>query len=71
LSTLALAVERKQWELASLCLLVGVAEAAATLPPGAFEGLLEVLSGMEVGESRPRGGSRPVGKPGTSRDRRR
>jgi hypothetical protein len=43
-STLAVAIERKQWELVSLCLLVGVVEAAAALPPDAVEGLLEVLA---------------------------
>jgi hypothetical protein len=58
LNALALAVERKQWELVSLCLLVGVAEAAAALPPEAVEGLLEVLAGLELEESRPRGGAR-------------
>jgi hypothetical protein len=57
-STLALAVQRKNWELASLCLLVGVTEAAAALPPGAVEGLLEVLAGLDLGESRPRADGR-------------
>jgi hypothetical protein len=58
-STLAVAIERKQWELASLCLLVGVVEAAAALPPDAVEGLLEVLSGLEVDDdTQPRRGAR-------------
>jgi hypothetical protein len=57
-STLAVAIERKQWELVSLCLLVGVVEAAAALPPDAVEGLLEVLAGLEDEEARPRGGVR-------------
>ena len=56
MSTLAVAIERKQWELASLCLLVGVVEAAAALPPDAVEGLLEVLEGEDA---QPRGGTRP------------
>lgn len=43
MATLALAIERKQWELAALYLLLGVAQAAAALPPEAVEGLLEVL----------------------------
>jgi len=47
-TTLALAIQRKQWELASLCLLLGVTEAAAALPPDAVEGLLEVLAGLEA-----------------------
>jgi len=57
-STLAVAIERKQWELASLCLLVGVVEAAAALPPDAVEGLLDVLAGLEGEDVRPRGGAR-------------
>ena len=44
MSTLAIAIERRQWELAALCLLLGVTRAAAALPPDAVEGLLEVLS---------------------------
>ena len=56
MQTLALAIERKQWELAALCLLLGLTEAAATLPPDAIEGLLEVLAAE--GES-PRRRGRP------------
>jgi len=44
MQTLAVAIERKQWELAALCLLLGLTEAAAKLPPDAIEGLLEVLA---------------------------
>jgi hypothetical protein len=44
MQTLAVALERKQWELAALCLLLGLTEAAAKLPPEAIEGLLEVLA---------------------------
>ena len=43
MSTLTIAIERQQWELAALCLLLGVPRAAAALPPDAVEGLLEVL----------------------------
>jgi hypothetical protein len=43
MQALAAAIERKQWELAALCLLLGLTEAAAKLPPEAIEGLLEVL----------------------------
>ena len=43
LTTLAVAIERQQWELAALCLLLGVTRAAAALPPDALEGLIEVL----------------------------
>jgi len=61
-STLAVAIERKQWELVSLCLLVGIVEAAAALPPDAVEGLLEVLAGLEE-DARPRGGARSFDRP--------
>ncbi len=44
MQTLAVAIERKHWELAALCLLLGLTEAAAKLPPEAIEGLLEVLA---------------------------
>lgn len=63
MSTLAAAIERKQWELASLCLLMGVVEAAAALPPDTMEGLLEVLAGMEDEDSQPQGGARSFDRP--------
>jgi len=44
MQTLAVAIERKHWELAALCLLLGLTEAAAKLPPETMEGLLEVLA---------------------------
>ena len=59
MSALALAIERKQWELTALYLLLGVSQAAAKLPPDAIYSLLEVLS-AEGGEGLPsprRGGS--------------
>ena len=52
MSMLAVAIKRREWELASLCLLMGVAEAAAALPPDAVEGLLEVLAGLEDEDDR-------------------
>jgi hypothetical protein len=55
-STLAAAIRGKRWELAALCLLLGVTEAAAALPPDAVEGLLEVLAGLEDEGKRPRRG---------------
>ena len=64
MTTLALAIEKKEWELAALCLLLGVSRAAAALPPDAVEGLLEVLDASP--------GHRPFGKLRTgSRDARR
>ena len=56
MSTLSVAIQGKRWELAALCLLLGVTEAAAALPPDAIEGLLEVLAGLEDEERRPRRG---------------
>ena len=56
MSTLAVAIQGKRWELAALCLLLGVTEAAAALPPDAVEGLLAVLAGLEDEERRPRRG---------------
>ena len=46
-STLALAIERKEWTLAALCLLLGVAEAASQLPPETLESLIELLETWE------------------------
>ena len=59
MSTLAVAIQGKRWELAALCLLMGVTEAAAALPPDVIEGLLEVLAGLETE------GRRPSAKAGT------
>ena len=42
-SVLALALERRSWSLAALCLLLGVADAAAQLPPETLEHLLDLL----------------------------
>lgn len=44
-SALAVALERRDWPLAALCLLLGVAEAAAQLPPEALEQLIGLLEG--------------------------
>jgi len=42
-------VEKKEWNVVALYLLVGVAEVAAKLPPDAVTGLLEVLEGPPRG----------------------
>ncbi len=42
-SVLALALERRSWSLAALCLLLGVTDAAARLPPETLEHLLDLL----------------------------
>jgi hypothetical protein len=70
-STLAVAIQGKRWELAALCLLMGVTEAAAALPPDAIEGLLEVLAGLEDEERRPRDATRTRTGRGRDRGRRR
>ncbi len=57
MSTLAVAIDRREWELAALCLLLGVTEAAAALPPEAVDGLLEVLAGLEGEDARSRRGA--------------
>lgn len=70
MSTLAVAIERKEWELVSLCLLMGVVDAAAALPPDAVEELLEVLAqtgqpvrmaGLDSEGGRSGGGTRSFG----------
>ena len=42
-SVLALALERRVWSLAALCLLLGVADAATRLPSETLENLMELL----------------------------
>ncbi len=71
MSTLAVAIDRREWELAALCILLGVTEAAAALPPEAVDGLLEVLAGLEAEDGRPRGGARSFDRLRTGRGRRR
>lgn len=51
-SALAVAVERRAWSLAALCLLLGVAEAASRLPPETLESLLELLEEPPRGRRR-------------------
>jgi hypothetical protein len=51
-SVLALALERRAWSLAALCLLLGVADAAARLPPETLESLLELLEAPDRGRRR-------------------
>jgi hypothetical protein len=49
MSRLAIAVERRDWTVVALYLLLGVAEMTAKLPPDAVTGLLEVLEGPPRG----------------------
>jgi hypothetical protein len=44
MTALALAVRRRRWDLASLYLLLALAEAAAEVSPEALEGLLDLLA---------------------------
>jgi len=43
-TALGLALERRQWSLASLYLLLGVSQAASRLPPESLEALLDILT---------------------------
>ena len=43
MTPLAVAVERKQWSLVSLYLLIGVTEAAAKLPAESLTALIDIL----------------------------
>jgi len=43
MTAFAVAVERRQWSLVSLFLLLGVAEAAAKLPPESLTALIDLL----------------------------
>jgi hypothetical protein len=49
--TLAQAVERRQWQVVSLMLLIGVTEAACRLPPESLAALLDLLSDDAEGGS--------------------
>ena len=54
---LAQAVQREQWELAALCLLLAALRTVQRLPPDAVVGLLEALEapkGEEGGQDVPR-----------------
>lgn len=71
MTTLSLAIHEKRWEMAAVCLLLGVTEAAAALPPDAVEGLLEVLAGLEVEDAPRQAGARSSARLRTGRGRRR
>ncbi len=52
MSRFAIAVEKKQWNVVALYLLVGVAEEAASkLPPDAVTKMLELLEGTPDGRA--------------------
>jgi len=45
MSTLASAITRKQWDLAALCLLLGLAQTLTKIPADSIEGVIDVLEG--------------------------
>ena len=47
---LRVAITEEQWELASLCLLLGLLRSALSIPEDALPGLLEVLAGEANGQ---------------------
>jgi len=49
MSILARAIATNQWELAALCLLLGLLEAAIKVPPDSLDGLVEVVGDGEDG----------------------
>ncbi len=52
MTALAVALERRQWSLASLYLLLGVSQAASRLPPESLEALLDILGAGNHARSR-------------------
>ena len=50
---MALAIERRQWQLVSLYLLLGVSEAASLLPRESLDELLDLLSAAPPPPRRP------------------
>ena len=46
-STLTIAIERKNWDLVALCLLLAFVDVASTLPPETLEKLLELLETVD------------------------
>jgi hypothetical protein len=47
-TSLALAVEKREWRLVSLYLLLGVSDAASRLPPETLSELVDLLGGTEM-----------------------
>ena len=48
---LATAITQQRWDIAALCLLLGLAQALSKLPPDAIEGVLDVLDSEHDKES--------------------
>jgi hypothetical protein len=49
MTALGVAIERKQWEVVSLRLLLGVCGAAAKLPPATLTELIDLVGGQPPG----------------------
>lgn len=45
MSALAWAISKRQWDLAALCLILGLLETLSKLPADSIEGLLDVIDG--------------------------
>ena len=57
MTSLSVAVEKREWRLVSLYLLLGVSEAASRLPPETLLELVDLLGGEhEMQTRRPHGG---------------
>ena len=54
-SLLAGALQSERWDLAALCLLLGLARALARVPPDAIEGVLDVLDGERNDQEKTQG----------------
>ena len=49
--TLARAIATRKWELAALCLLIGLVEALSRIPADSIEGALDLLEGEDGEEA--------------------
>ena len=45
MSVLATAIAERKWDLAALCLLLGLVKALSSLPADSIEGLIDILEG--------------------------
>ena len=52
MSVLTETINNRRWELAALCLLLGLMEAVSKLPPDSVVGLLDVVDGGEDGQKK-------------------
>lgn len=48
MSALAWAISKRQWDLAALCLLLGLLETLSKLPVDSIEGVLDILEGKNA-----------------------